>query len=213
MASTDVSDRELLQQLDVVFSVALHLTGSRVEAQDLTQETFARALSARERFREGTSARAWLLAILRRLNLNVRRDESRHRAVELDDELPAPEVEEPPTWSIVTPEALRGALLEVPLKFREPVVLRDLLGLSYREVADVLELAPGTAMSRLNRGREQLKCVLLRTVTLSGAAGGVEASGAGSRLSPTTSRNTTSQGSARLADPSTPLRSAQGERS
>jgi RNA polymerase sigma-70 factor (ECF subfamily) len=161
MGSTDVSDRELLGQLDVVFSVALHLTGNRAEAQDLTQETFARALMARERFREGTSVRAWLLAILRRLNLNARRDESRHPAVELDEELPAPDATEPPLWSTVTPEALRGALLEVPLKFREPVVLRDLLGLSYREVADVLELAPGTAMSRLNRGREKLKQVLL----------------------------------------------------
>lgn len=158
MASTDA---ELLRQLDVVFSVALHLTGNRAEAQDLTQETFARALAARDRFREGTSARAWLLAIMSRLASNQRRDAARHAAVELDDELPAPQAEELPAWRTVTPEALRAALLEVPDRFREPVVLRDLLGLSYREVAYVLEVPPGTAMSRLNRGRERLKTLLL----------------------------------------------------
>ena len=156
-----MSDRELIDQLDVVFSVALHLCGNRAEAQDLTQETFARALAARERFREGTSARAWLLAILSRLNLNRRRDESRHPSVELDDELPAPELEAVPSWRAVPVEALRAALAEVPLKFREPVVLRDLLGMSYREVAFVLEVPPGTAMSRLNRGRERLKALVL----------------------------------------------------
>lgn len=173
MASTDarsIADAELLAQLDVVFSVALHVVGDRAEAQDLTQETFARALAARDRFREGTSARAWLLAIMSRLAANRRRDAARHPAVELDEELPAPEVEDLPAWRTVTPEALRAALLEVPVKFREPVVLRDLLGMSYREVAYVLEVPPGTAMSRLNRGRERLKEVLLGGAAAEGRA-------------------------------------------
>ncbi|MBK7859328.1 MAG: RNA polymerase sigma factor [Archangiaceae bacterium] len=156
-------ERELLQHLDVVFSVALHFCGNRAEAQDLAQETFARALAAKERFREGegSSARAWLLSILSRLAANRRRDEGRHPAVELDDELAAPEPEALPRWRAVSPEALRTALLELPHRFREPVVLRDLLGLSYRDVAFVLDVPSGTAMSRLNRGRERLKALLL----------------------------------------------------
>jgi RNA polymerase sigma-70 factor (ECF subfamily) len=160
-----VADLELLAQFDLVFSAALHLCGHRAEAQDLAQETFARAFAARDRFREGTSARAWLLAILSRLYTDRRRDEGRHPATGLERELPAPEVEELPRWRTLSPETVRAALLGLPRHFREPIVLVDLLGLSYRDVAFMLGVRAGTVMSRLSRGREQLKAALLGGMT------------------------------------------------
>ena len=154
-------DEVLVAQLVAVFDVARRLTGSKSEAEDLTQETYGRALAAAERFEQGSSARAWLLTILHNLFRNRVRDDSRHRAVELDDELELTvTADDEPEWAGLTPQMLDEGIAALPLKLREAVVLRDLQGLSYRQVAEVLNVPSGTVMSRLHRGRAQLKQVL-----------------------------------------------------
>lgn len=159
-------EAEVTSELRAVYAMARHLCGrgGEAEAEDLTQETYARAFSAWDRFEAGTSARAWLLAILRNLFLRRRRDALRHPTAELaevEESVETQSSEAEPRWAQVTSEVLEAALRQVPLRYREPVMLRDLQGLSYREIAYVLELPPGTAMSRLQRGRDALRRALM----------------------------------------------------
>ncbi len=156
-------EEEVTAELRAVYALAVHLVGPGAEAEDLTQETYARAFAAWDRYALGTSARAWLLSILRSLFLRGRRDLLRHPTAELDEELPGSgEPQALPRWEQVSPQMLEQALATVPLRYREAVVLRDLQGLSYREMAFVLEVPAGTAMSRLQRGREALKRELIQ---------------------------------------------------
>jgi RNA polymerase sigma-70 factor (ECF subfamily) len=157
----DAFEAEVLAELQTVHAVASHFVGPGASAEDLTQETYARAFAAWDRYSPGTSAKAWLLSILRSQFLRRQRDAGRHPTVELDDELPAHEAEAEPDWAKVTPQVLDAALAELPLKYREVITLRDLQGLSYRDVGFVLELAAGTVMSRLHRARHALRAVLL----------------------------------------------------
>lgn len=155
-------DEEAVQLLPAIFDTALRLCGSEADAQDLTHDTYVRALAAADRYEQRTSLRAWLLTILHNLFRTRRRDQSRHPEVELDEESLPPEPEpEPVRWKAVTPAQLDAAIRELPLKLREVVVLRDLQGLSYREISQVLDVPAGTVMSRLHRGRLALKEALL----------------------------------------------------
>lgn len=154
-------DDELLALAGAVYDTAVRLTRSAAVAEDLVQETFARAVAAADRFEPGTSMRAWLLSILMNLFRNHQRARVRHPEVELDEEaLPAAEEEPPLPFAAVTPELLDGAIAGLPERLREALVLRDLQGLSYLQISEVLRIPVGTVMSRLYRGRLVLRKLL-----------------------------------------------------
>jgi RNA polymerase sigma-70 factor (ECF subfamily) len=154
--------------LDSLYQTALRLTRNRAEAEDVVQETCLRAFRNFHRFTAGTNCRAWLFTILRNVFLNRIRDGSREV---LDPEgalieggiaglnSPMIDVESPEEHllqSVVHGDVDR-ALRALPLGFREPVVLADLEGFSYREIAEILGCPIGTVMSRLFRGRQLLR--------------------------------------------------------
>ncbi len=155
--------RLALPHLGAVHDVALRLTQSRSDAKDLTQDTYLRAFASFGCFERGSSVRAWLFTILRNAARNLRRDCHRHSSEPFDDEslFTAQSQDEVPDWARLTPDALDELIALLPIHLREAVVLRDLQGLSYREVAAVLSCPVGTVMSRLHRGRAALRKMAL----------------------------------------------------
>lgn len=161
-------EREALVHLDALYRVALRLTGNAADAEDLVQETVLRAFRSWDRYTLGTNAKGWLLTILRHLFINEYRRKSRHpETVDVDTIEPFAlfqEVqEEDPQGAffdkIVDDEVLR-AVDQLPEAFREAVTLSDVEGLSYEEVAKVLDVPVGTVKSRLYRGRRLLQAKL-----------------------------------------------------
>ena len=161
-------EQEALVHLDSLYRVALRLSGNASDAEDLVQETMLRAYRSWERYTPGTNAKGWLLTILRHLFINEYRRKSRHpETVDVDTIEPFAlfqEVqEEDPQGAffdrIVDDEVLR-AVDQLPEAFREAVTLSDVEGLSYEEVAKVLDVPVGTVKSRLYRGRRLLQAKL-----------------------------------------------------
>jgi RNA polymerase sigma-70 factor (ECF subfamily) len=148
------------------------LTQNRAEAEDVVQETFLRAFRSFDRFNPGTNCRAWLFTIQRNVFLNRLRSHGREILEAEMGGLEAAEAATEERLGAGNPEeeflqtVLHGdidrALRMLPLPFRETVVLVDLEGLSYREVAEVLGCPVGTVMSRLSRGRALLRQALAR---------------------------------------------------
>jgi RNA polymerase sigma-70 factor (ECF subfamily) len=166
-------EAQALVHLDVLYRTALWLTRDRPEAEDLVQDTCLRAFTYFDRFTPGTNCRAWLVTILRSIFLN--RISRRGREVLADDSEPeSPASATAP--SIDTPEVeffrkavsadVGRAVRELPLVFREAVVLVDLEGFSYREASEALGCPIGTVMSRLSRGRRLLRRRLRHLVAL-----------------------------------------------
>jgi len=158
-------EREALVHLDTLYRVALRLTGNAAEADDLVQETMLKAYRAWDQFEKGTNAKAWLLTILRHAFINEYRRRTRHpETVDLDAIEPFSVFEElqdeDPQSSffdrIVDDEVLR-AIDDLPEQFRETVVLSDVEGMSYEEIARVLGVPVGTVKSRLFRARRLLQ--------------------------------------------------------
>src|SRR5215469_13708635 len=162
-------DPEFFEQLalplfDSLYNLAHWLTGDRVDAEDLVQETYAKALKGFKSFQEGTNLRAWMFRILRNTFLTSRSGLMAQNTFSLDDE---PEVAESRAAHTVTPEAilLQGenqqtildALAALPVHYREMILLCDVEELSYREIAEILSLPIGTVMSRLSRARNSLR--------------------------------------------------------
>ncbi len=154
-------DKTVLPHLDAAFNLARWLTRNDHDAEDVVQEAYLRAYRFFDSF-HGGDGRAWLLRIVRNtcyswLEKNRPRepavafDETKH-SVERTDTGP-----EAPLVAIENREMLRRALEELPSEFREAIVLRNLEGLSYREIAAVSGVPIGTVMSRLKRARERLQ--------------------------------------------------------
>jgi RNA polymerase sigma-70 factor, ECF subfamily len=160
-----------LVHLDALYHTALRLTRNRAEAEDVVQEAFLRALRSFHRFNPGTNCRAWLVTILRNVFLNRVRTQGREV---LETEMGGLDHAEMTMETHVdrNPEEhflqtmLHGdvdrALTTLPLAFREAVMLVDIEGLTYREVAEVVGCPIGTVMSRLSRGRGLLRRALGR---------------------------------------------------
>ncbi len=154
---------ETLALFGSVSRVARRLTRSAADAEDLTQETFVRALGASRRFQLGTNVKSWLFTILRNINRNRTRDRTRAMVV-ADGE--AVERFAAAAASSDTPEArlirnaesrdLRAALDSLPPALRQTVWLRDIEELPYAEIARRQNIPIGTVMSRLSRARELL---------------------------------------------------------
>ena len=158
-------EREALVHLDSLYRVALRLTGNAAEADDLVQETMLKAYRAWHQFERGTNAKGWLLTILRHAFINEYRRRTRHpETVDIDAIEPFSVFQEvqddDPQGTffdrIVDDEVLR-AIDTLPEQFRETVVLSDVEGLSYEEIARVLGVPVGTVKSRLFRARRLLQ--------------------------------------------------------
>ncbi|MBI4587497.1 MAG: sigma-70 family RNA polymerase sigma factor [Candidatus Rokubacteria bacterium] len=159
---------QALVHLDRVFHLALRLTRNRTEAEDLVQETYLRAFRHFDQFDPGTNCRAWLFAILRNAFLNqVKRQgrevpglderELERAEAELADVNGTIESPEEELLKRVVDADLVAALDQLPLIFREVVVLADVEECSYKEIARICGLPMGTVMSRLSRGRRLLR--------------------------------------------------------
>jgi RNA polymerase sigma-70 factor (ECF subfamily) len=158
----------ILPHLAAAYSLARWLVRSPEDAEDLLQEACLRAFRAFAGF-QGGDVRAWLLVIVRNACYSFleRRGRPEER-VEFDEQAHSPEGAEggaanPETLALRNADrgALQNALWELPADFREAIVLRELEGLSYREIADVLKIPIGTVMSRLSRARQQLRLFLV----------------------------------------------------
>ena len=158
-------EREALPHLDTVYRVALHLAGDRSEAEDLAQETVLKAFRAWQQYRPGTNAKAWLLTILRHTFINgYRRAKHRRETVDVHEIEPftvfreVQDVDPEGTFfaRIVDDEVLR-AIDALPPDFRETLVLSDVEGLSYAEIAEIVGVPVGTVKSRLFRARQLLQ--------------------------------------------------------
>lgn len=158
-------EQEALVHLDTLYSVALRLTGSASDADDLVQDTVLRAYRAWDKYQRGTNCRAWLVTIMRNTFINqFRRDSRRPSSVQFDaveDINVFEQVQDrDPSGSFfrfIVDDEVKQAIQELPEEFRIPVILSDVEGLSYAEIAEILELPVGTVKSRLFRGRRRLQ--------------------------------------------------------
>jgi RNA polymerase sigma-70 factor (ECF subfamily) len=154
----------VLLHLDAAYTLARYLTRNAHDAEDVVQDACLRALKYFDGFRgeEGTSARAWLLAIVRNNALSsVRRRSPDAVALEFDELQHSGGVaDEHPEAALLRSDAketLARALDRLAPEFREVIVLRELEGLSYKEISDVAGVPVGTVMSRLSRARARLR--------------------------------------------------------
>jgi len=155
-----------------VYNLILGMLGDTADSADAAQEVFLKAFKGIRSFRQGSSLKTWLYRIAIREALNHRRWCWRHhrQQVSIDAEeegkslaLDLKDSEATPYERLAsqeTQQAVRAALAQVPALFRSAVILRDLEGLSYEEVAEVLEVSVGTVKSRILRGRRMLKEIL-----------------------------------------------------
>ena len=150
-----------------LYNFACWLAHDRGEAEELIQETYAKALKGFSTFRPGTNFRAWIFRILRNTFLTSRTGLAASRTVPLEpeDEEALVDVEQgtPESLAIAsaTREALQKAIEELPVAFREVLLLADVEEMSYQEIADSLSIPIGTVMSRLARARAALRKSLL----------------------------------------------------
>ena len=166
-------DNLALPLLEQLYNFAHWLTQDRTEAEDLVQETYAKALRGFDLFRPGTNFRAWMYKILRNTFLTSRT--GMRAAMDQFDEDKADTILPPVTTTPETllvdktnRELLQKALGELPVAFREVVLLADVEEMSYQEIAETLAIPPGTVMSRLSRARAALRQLVRKK--LEGAA-------------------------------------------
>jgi len=162
-------EEEALALADQVYRVARRLVGSREEAEDLVQETYARAFRSWSSFTPGTNLRAWLLRILTNLNVDrgrrVQRTPPTQTLEETDyylaNKVASAAGEEALEQDVVverlSQDAVVKVLSELPPQFREAVVLVDIGDFTYQDAAQILDVPIGTVMSRPHRGRRALK--------------------------------------------------------
>jgi RNA polymerase sigma-70 factor (ECF subfamily) len=154
-------EQTVLPHLDAAYNLARWLAGNDHDAQDVSQEACLRAFKFFGSFR-GENVRAWLLTIVRNTFYNwLKKNRPKEIAGELDDEAMA--VEDVSTNAeainlrIADAKVVQRAIAELPVEFREVVILREMEGFSYKEIADLSDVPIGTVMSRLARARKQLQ--------------------------------------------------------
>jgi RNA polymerase sigma-70 factor (ECF subfamily) len=154
-------ERVIIPHLDAAYNLARWLTGNDHDAQDVVQEASLRALQFFGSF-HGDAGRAWLLAIVRNTCFTwLKKHRGREPALMFDEDMHSPTSEATNPQQLLLREEdrqlLHQALEELPAEFREVIVLRELEGLSYKEIADIAAIPVGTVMSRLARGRDRLQ--------------------------------------------------------
>jgi len=164
-------EEEALPFLDGMFGAAMRLTRNPSDAEDLLQETFLRAFNAYDSFEPGTNLKAWLYRILMNTYISSYRKQKRSPQTVSSDEVEdfslyrqiisdggrTPETQ---VLDSIPDDEVKRALEELPEQFRNAVMLADVEGFSYKEIADITETSIGTVMSRLHRGRKALQKAL-----------------------------------------------------
>jgi RNA polymerase sigma-70 factor (ECF subfamily) len=165
------ADATGVEHLDGLYSYALVLTRNHAEAEDLVQETYVRALPAMERLRTDSNTKGWLFTILRNIWLNLRKRRNGRQMIEIDvgdgiaDSIVEPSKDSHDLYvSKLEAEQVRAAIQELPVDFREIILLREYEDFSYQEIASVLDCPVGTVMSRLGRARAKLRTLLSTTL-------------------------------------------------
>jgi RNA polymerase sigma-70 factor, ECF subfamily len=169
-------EREVLPLLPNLYSAALRMTRNPADAEDLVQETYLRAYRGFSGFEEGTNLRAWMYRILTNTFINSYRKKQREPVTVQEDDLdewylfdklgesgvePSAEAE---VIRSMPDEDVQNALEALPEGFRLAVLLADVEGFSYKEIAEILGIPIGTVMSRLHRGRRALEKALWERV-------------------------------------------------
>jgi RNA polymerase sigma-70 factor (ECF subfamily) len=158
-------EQSIMPHMDAAYNLARWLAGNDPDAQDVVQDAFLRAFKFFGGFRGGDS-RAWLLRIVRNSFYDWHRRQGRPEVTTpFDEEAHAPAAESPAPDAALLEKAdkdlVHRAIEALPVDHREVLVMRELEGLSYKEIADVADLPIGTVMSRLARARDQLRQALV----------------------------------------------------
>ena len=158
-------EEQISPHLKSAYNLAKWLTRSHEDAEDIVQEAFLRAFSAFESFR-GEDAKPWLLTIVRNTSMTwLKRNRNAGATIGLEEALedPVERSPDPEEGLLISSDRqqVRQALEQLPLDFREVVILREMEGLSYKEISTTVGVPIGTVMSRLSRGRDWLRRILL----------------------------------------------------
>jgi len=166
---------DAMQHAPQMFSTAMRMTRNRSDAEDLVQETFIKAWRSFATYQQGTNLRAWLFRIMTNTYINKYNAQQRKPTeTELDDveelflykrlgavdQSQLSQSAEDQMLSLFTDDEVKKALEELPEQFRIPVLMSDVEGFSYKEIAEILEIPLGTVMSRLHRGRKAMQKML-----------------------------------------------------
>ncbi|HEU4917204.1 MAG TPA: sigma-70 family RNA polymerase sigma factor [Acidimicrobiia bacterium] len=172
MADQANFERDAMQFAPQLYSAAMRMTRNPADAEDLVQETFLKAYRAYHTFEEGTNLKAWLYRILTNTYINKYRKDSRrpsevdlgavedlylYRNIGSEESAEAARSTEERVLDGLVESDIKEAVEDLPENFRLPVLLADLAGFSYKEIADILDIPIGTVMSRLHRGRKAME--------------------------------------------------------
>ncbi|MEY3115715.1 MAG: hypothetical protein RL611_429 [Actinomycetota bacterium] len=162
-------ERDALQYMNQLYAAAMRYTKNPEDAQDLVQDTYAKAYTSFHQFEPGTNLKAWLYRVLTTTFINTYRKDQR-RPQTSDSELEDWQIAEASSHTSdqgkssedvvlenLPDSDIKNALAEIPEEFRMAVYLADVEGFSYKEIAEIVGVPAGTVMSRLHRGRKQLR--------------------------------------------------------